>query len=66
MVIVTNSDDFFALELSPGCQSSSDLQSWYSEAQKAAAQAVKLFKEHSWEVYGRRLDTYSLSVNEVF
>ena len=30
-------------------RSSSDLQSRYSEAQKAAAQAVKIPKERSWE-----------------
>ena len=34
-------------------RSSSDLQSWYSEAQKAAAQAVKMSKERFWKEFGR-------------
>ena len=35
-------------------RSSSDLQSRFSEAQKAAAQAAKISKERSWEEFGRQ------------
>ena len=38
-------------------RSSSNFQFWYSAARKAAAQAVKMSKEHSWEDFGRRLDS---------
>ena len=38
-------------------RSSSDLQSRYSEARKAAAQTVKMFKERSWEEFDRQLDS---------
>ena len=34
-------------------RSSSNLQSRYSEARKAAAQAVKMFKECSWGEFSR-------------
>ena len=37
-------------------RSSSDLQSRYTEARKAATSAVKKSKEKSWEEFGRRLD----------
>ena len=47
-------------------RSSLDLQSRHSEARKAAAQAVEMFKERSWEEFGCRLDSnYSLA-NKVF
>ena len=42
-------------------RSSSDLQSRYTEARKAATSAVKKSKEKSWEEFGRRLDA-----NKVF
>ena len=38
-------------------RSSSGLKSRYSEARKAGALAVKLFKERSWEKFGHRLDS---------
>ena len=47
-------------------RSSSDLQSRYTEAQKAATSAVKKFKEKSWEEFGRRLDSNYFSANKVF
>ena len=47
-------------------RSSSDLQSRYTEARKAATSAVKKFKEKSWEEFGRRLDSNYLSANKVF
>ena len=45
---------------------SSDLQSRYFEARKAAAQAVKLYKDHSWKEFGRRLKFNYLSENKAF
>ena len=45
---------------------SSDLQSRYSEARKAAAQAVKMSKERSWVEFGHRLDSNYLSANKLF
>ena len=47
-------------------RSSSDLQSQYTEAQKAATLAVKKSKEKSWEEFGRRLDSNYFSANKVF
>ena len=47
-------------------RSSSDLQSRYTEAQKAATSAVKKSKEKSWEELGRRLDSNYFSANNVF
>ena len=47
-------------------KSFSDLQSRYSEVQKAAAQAVKISKEHSSEEFGCRLDPNYSSENKVF
>ena len=52
--IRTKKDAFKALLQN---RSSSDLQSRYSEAQKAAAQAVKVSKERSWEELGCQLDS---------
>ena len=45
---------------------SSDLQSRYTVAQKAATSAVKKSKEKSWEEFGRRLDSNYFSANKVF
>ena len=42
------------------------MQSRYSEAQKAAAQAVKMFEEHFWEEFGCCLDSNYLSANKIF
>ena len=39
-------------------KSSSNLQSQYTEARKAAAQAVKMSEQRSWEEFGRRLDCH--------
>ena len=36
----------------------------YSEARKAAAQAVKMSKERSWEEFSRRLDSNYSSANK--
>ena len=47
-------------------RSSSDLQSRYTEARKAATSAVKKSKEKSWEEFGRRLDSNYFSANKVF
>ena len=47
-------------------RSSSDLQSRYSEARKAATSAVKKFKEKSWEEFGLQLDSNYSSANKVF
>ena len=47
-------------------RSSSDLQSRYTEARKAATLAVKKSKEKSWEEFGRRLDSNNFSANKVF
>ena len=47
-------------------RSSSDLQSRYAEARKAATLAVKKSKEKSWEEFGRRLDSNYFSANKVF
>ena len=47
-------------------RSPSDFQSRYLEAQKAAAQAVKMSKERFWEKFGRRLDSNYLTANKVF
>ena len=47
-------------------RSSSDLQFWCSEAQKSAAQAVKMSKERTWEEIGRRWDSSYSSANKVF
>jgi len=44
----------------------SDLQSQYTEVHKAAALAVKKFKEKSLEEFGCRLDSNCSSVNKVF
>ena len=44
-------------------RSSSDLQSRYTEARKAATSAVKKSKEKSWEEFGRRLDSNYFSAN---
>ena len=46
--------------------SSSDLQSRYTEARKAATSAIKKSKEKSWEEFGRRLDSNYFSANKVF
>ena len=45
---------------------SSDLQSRYTEARKAATSAVKKSKEKSWEEFGRRLDSNHFLANKVF
>ena len=50
----------------PKDRSSSDLQSRYTEARKAATSAVKKSKEKSWEEFGRRLDSNYFSANKVF
>ena len=47
-------------------RSSSDLQSRYTEARKAATSAVEKSKEKSWEEFGRRLDSNYFSVYKVF
>ena len=47
-------------------RSSSNLQSRYTEARKAATSAVKKSKEKSWEELGRRLDSNYFSANKVF
>ena len=47
-------------------RSSSDLQSRYTEARKAATSAVKKSKQKSWEEFGRRLDSNYFSANKVF
>ena len=47
-------------------RSSSDLQSRYAEARKAATSTVKKSKENSWEEFGRRLDSNYFSANKVF
>ena len=47
-------------------RSSSDLQSRYIEARKAATSAVKKSKEKSREEFGRRLDFNYFSANKVF
>ena len=47
-------------------RSSCDLQWWYSEEQKVAAQAVKMSKQCSWMEIGRRLDSNYLSENKLF
>ena len=47
-------------------RSSSDLQSPYSEARKAAAQVVEISKERFWEEFGRRLDSNYSSANKVY
>ena len=47
-------------------RSSSDLQSRYTEARKAATSAVKKSKEKSWEEFGRRLDSNYFSANKIF
>ena len=46
-------------------RSSSDLQSRYNEARKAATSALKRSKK-SWEEFGRRLDSNYFSANKVF
>ena len=47
-------------------KSSSDLQSRYTEARKAATLAVKKSKEKSWEEFGRRLDSNYFSATKDF
>ena len=47
-------------------RSSSDLQSWRTEARKAATLAVKKSKQKSREEFGRRLDHNYISANKVF
>ena len=47
-------------------RSSSDLQSWNTDARKAATLAVKKSKERSWEKLGRRLDLNYFVANKVF
>ena len=47
-------------------RSSSNLQSRYTEARKAATLAIKKSKEKSWEEFGRRLDSNYFSANKVF
>ena len=47
-------------------RSSTNLQSCYSEARKAAAQAVKMSKKRSWEEFGCQLDSNYSSANKVF
>ena len=47
-------------------RSSSDLQSRYTEARKAATSAVKKSKEKSWEEFGRRLDSNYFWAYKVF
>ena len=47
-------------------RSSSDLQSRYTEARKAATSAIKKSKEKSWEEFGCRLDSNYFSANKVF
>ena len=46
-------------------RSSSDLQSRYTEARKAATSAVKKSKEKSWEEFGCRLNSNYFSANKV-
>ena len=46
--------------------SSFNLQSRYSEARRAAAHAVKMSEERSWEEFGRRLDSNYSSTNKIF
>ena len=60
--IQAKKDAFKAL---PQDRSSSDLQSQYTEARKAATLAVKKSKK-SWEEFGRRLDFNYFSANKVF
>ena len=47
-------------------RSSSDLQSRYTQARKAATSAVKKSKEKSREEFGRQLDSNYFSANKVF
>ena len=47
-------------------RSSSDLQSLYSEVRKAAAQAVEISKERSWEEFGQGLASNYSSANKIF
>ena len=47
-------------------KSSSDLQSRYTEARKAATLAVKKSNAKSWEEFGRQLDSNYFSTNKVF
>ena len=47
-------------------RSSSDMQSRFSEARKAAALALKTSKECAWKEFGRRLDSNYSSANKVF
>ena len=47
-------------------RSSSELQSRYTEARKAATLAVKKSTEKSWKEFGRRLDSNYFSANKVF
>ena len=46
--------------------SSLALRSQYSEARKAAATKVKLFKERAWKQFGERLDDDFKTANKVF
>ena len=43
-----------------------ELRSQYSEASKAAATKVKLFKERAWKEFGKRLDGDFKMANKVF
>ena len=61
--IRANKDAFKALLQN---RSSSDLQSRYTEARKAATSIVKKSKVKSWEEFGRRLDSNYFSANKVF
>ena len=47
-------------------RSSSDLQSLYNEARKAATSAVTKSKKKSWEEFGRQLNSNYFSANKVF
>ena len=58
-----NKDTLKALLLN---RSSSDLQLRYPKARKAAAQAVKVSKERSWEEFGHRLNSNYSSANKAF
>jgi len=46
--------------------SSSDFQSRYTEARKAAALAVKISEEKSWDEFGRRLNSNYSAVTKYF
>ena len=47
-------------------KSSVELRSQYSQARKAAATKVKLFKERAWKEFKERLDDDFIMANKVF